>query len=169
MSDLGARLANAYHVAPGRSIQETSALAACAYDGDAVIAAETRRASRMEKEVTDMRRRFVDGPVLVLPAAENFSFGFDPNGLVALNESSVVYRPLRVSDGWGVLEASAGMIVRENGSIRRVVVPAPKDTAGDTLFGEGWKLQLQPGFKVGPGPRAGDFVAYKDVTTPAAK
>jgi len=169
-SDLGALLANAYHVAAGRSIRETSVLAAArAYDGDTVIAAETRRASRMEKEVADLRRRFVDGPVLVLPAAENFSFGFDPNGLVALNESSVVYRPLRVSDAWGVLEASAAMIVRENGSIRRVVVPAPKETAGDTLSGDGWKLQLQPGLKIGPGPRAGDFVAYKEITTPAAK
>jgi hypothetical protein len=116
-----------------------------------------------------MRRRFVDGPVLVLPAAGNINFGFDPNGVVALNESSVIYRPLHASDGWGLLEASAAMIVRENGSIRRVVVPAPTNTVGDKLSGEGWKLQLEPGFKVAPGPRAGDFVVQKDSTTPAAK
>ena len=134
-----------------------------------MIAAEGARARKMEKEVAEMRRRFVDGPVLVLPAADNFSFGFDPNGLVALNKSSVVYRPLRVSDRWGVLEADRGMIVRENGLIQRVVVPAPKNTAGDALSGEGWRLQLKPGLKIGPGPRAGDFVVYKDATTPAAK
>jgi hypothetical protein len=109
------------------------------------------------------------GRCFLLPAAANINFSFDPNGVFALNESSVVYRPLRVSDRWGSLEASAGMIVRENGAIQRVVVPAPTNTAGDKLAGEGWKLQLQPGFKVGPGLRAGDFVVEKDSTTPAAK
>jgi hypothetical protein len=170
-SDFGALLASAYHVTvAGRRVGESAALAAArAYDGDAVIAAETQRATRMEKNIADMRRRFVDGPVLVLPAAGNINFGFDPNGVVALNESSVIYRPLHASDGWGLLEASAAMIVRENGSIRRVVVPAPTNTVGDKLSGEGWKLQLEPGFKVAPGPRAGDFVVQKDSTTPAAK
>jgi hypothetical protein len=69
----------------------------------------------------------------------------------------------------GLLEASAALIVRENGSIRRVVVPAPRNTIGDKLSGEGWKLQLEPGFKIVPGPRAGDFVVQKDAMMPTAK
>jgi hypothetical protein len=165
-SDFGALVAAAYHVTV-RRIDEGAVLAATRqYDGDAVIAAETERASKMEKELADVRRRFVDGPVLVLPAVGNISFGFDPNGLLALDENSVVYRPLRVSDRWGVLQADSGMIVRKNGAIQQVVVPAPKSTAGNALSGEGWKLQLQPGFRIGPGLRAGDFLI---VTTPAAK
>jgi hypothetical protein len=168
-SDLSAFLATAYHVKVGRVDERAALAAARAYDGDAVIAVETRRASKIASDVADMRRLFVDGPVLLLPAAANINFSFDPNGVFALNESSVVYRPLRVSDRWGSLEASAGMIVRENGAIRRVVVTAPTNTVGDKLAGEGWKLQLQPGFKVGPGLRAGDFVVEEDSTTPAAK
>ena len=65
-----------------------------------MISAETGCASKMEKELADMRRQFVDEPALVLPAAGKISFGFDPNGLLALDENSVVYRPLRVSDRW---------------------------------------------------------------------
>jgi hypothetical protein len=168
-SDLGAIVAAAYHIRLDRMDEAGVLAAARSYDGDAVIAAETQRAQRRETELMDMRRRFLDGPVLVLPAAGNISFGFGPNGVLALDENSVVYRPLRASDRWGVLQADSGMMVRKNGSIERVVVPAPKNTAGDTLSGEGWKLQLQPGFRAGPGPRAGDFVVYKDATTPAVK
>jgi hypothetical protein len=168
-SDLGAMVAAAYQIRLGR-IDEAAALAAArSYDGEAVIAAETERAQKMEAELADMRRRFLDGPVLVLPAAGNISFGFNPNGVLALDENSVVYRPLRASDRWGVLEADSGMMVRKNGSIERIVVPAPKNTAGDTLSGDGWKLELQPGFRAGPGPRAGDFVVYEEATTPAVK
>jgi hypothetical protein len=100
-SDLGALLGSAYRVTAAERVDESAALAAArAYDGNAVIAAETGRARKMERDIADMRHRFVDGPVLIVPAANNFNFGFDPNGVVALNESSVVYRPLHASDRW---------------------------------------------------------------------
>lgn len=161
ISDLGVLLGQAYGLAVNQPDEASALSAARRYGGDAVIASESLRAREMEKELAEMRRKFVEGPVLILPVLDQFGFGFNPNGLIPLNESSVVYQSLRVSDRWGVLEANSGMLVRENGLVKSVVVPAPKNTTGNTLSGDDWKLDLQPGFKIGPGARNGDFVVEK--------
>jgi hypothetical protein len=161
-SDLGVILGKAYQTRASPLDESLALLAAREYGGEEVIAAETTRARKREVELADMRRRFIEGPVLVFPVLDQFSFGFNPNGLVPLNESSTVYRSLRVSDRWGVLDANSGMIIRENGLIKRVVAPAPRNTTGNTLSGHDWKLELKPGFKIGPGPRDGDLVVEKE-------
>jgi hypothetical protein len=43
-------------------------------DGDAVVAAETRRANKIESDVADMRHRFVDGPVLPIARCRKYQF-----------------------------------------------------------------------------------------------
>jgi hypothetical protein len=96
--------------------------------------------------------------VLILPVLGDFSFGFNPNGLVPLNESATLYRWLRVTDRWGVLEANGGVLIREAGKVKRIVVPAPKNTTGQALAGDDWKLDLKPGFKLVAGPRDGDWI-----------
>lgn len=161
-SDLGAILAHAYQVPVSRTDEVSAVAAAGEYGGDAVMAAETARGQKREKELAEMRRRFIDGPVLIFPVLEDFSFGFNPNDLVPLDENSTVYRWLRVSDRWGVLEANGGMLVRENGLVKRVVVPAPKSTAGNALTGDDWKLDLKPGFKIVPGSRTGDLLLTRE-------
>jgi len=161
-SDFGVILSKAYRVGMDRPDENSALSAARRYDGDAIMASENLRAQRMEKELAEMRRRYMEGPVLTLPALNEFSFGFNPNGLVPLNENAVVYRSLRVSDLWGVLDASSGMIVRENGLIQRVVVPAPKVTSGTKLAGDNWKLDLKPGFELRRGERVGDWIVEKE-------
>jgi hypothetical protein len=161
-SDLGAILAQAYKVTVTPLDENTAAAVARSYGGDALIAAETTRARKREAELADLRHRFIDGPVLVLPVLGEFSYGFNPNGLTPLSEGEMVYRPLNASDRWGVLEAKGGgMLVRQNGAVKRVVVPAPRKATGNPLAGEGWTLELKPGYKLGPGPRSGDWIVEK--------
>ena len=64
---------------------------------------------------------------------------------------------LRLADRWGVLQcdATGGLIA---GDFRRALVPAPADTQGRRLTGPGWILELEPGWKVVPGGRRGDWV-----------
>ncbi len=161
-SDLGGVLAEAYKVAVPKVDQAAVLVAARGYGGTAVIASETRRLGKLEKQLAELRKKFIDGPILSFAPGPEFSFGFNPNGLVPLNENSVVYQWLRVSDAWGVLEASGGLMVRENGMIKRVSVPAPKSTEGNKLSGDNWTLELKPGFKIAAGERPGDLVVAKE-------
>lgn len=138
-SDLGALLTAAYRVKA-----EDAEVAMASYDGDWLVAAETTRSAVLESEKAKLRQRFLEGPVVTLLPAEKFSMGFDPNGLVPLNEDATFYRTLRVSDAWGVLDVSNGaVVVRQQAKILRVVV-----AAAATLKNDDWNLQLAPGYAV---------------------
>jgi hypothetical protein len=39
-----------------------------------------------------------------------------------------------------------------------VIVAAPSGSTGSTLNGDGWTLELKPGWKIVPGARKGDFM-----------
>jgi hypothetical protein len=39
-----------------------------------------------------------------------------------------------------------------------VIVVAPSVSAGSSLKGDGWTLELKPGWKIVPGARKGDFM-----------
>jgi len=100
--------------------------------------------------------------VLILPVLEKFDFSFDPYNLLPLDEKWTVYPTTRVSDVWGVLEVSDGaLFVREGGRIVRVVVTAPADANARPFRGDGWTLELAPGWTLAAGERKGDFVLRK--------
>jgi len=134
--------------------------AARAYDSDEVIARETERDVRRQAVLAAARARFVDGPVLVLPVGNSFNFSFDPNNITSIDDSLTVYTPLRVSDDWGVLECEKGaVLVRDaRGMITRTQAPAPVDAAERPLKLDGCSLELNPGWTLALGARAGDFV-----------
>lgn len=133
------------------------------YDGDEVIALETQRDRQRQTQLAAARRRFITGPVLVLPVGALFNYGFDSNHVVSVNESSTVYEGGQVSDVWGVLRAPDGfLIVRESNRVVCVQVPAPAKPQERPLKGDGWTLDLSPGWKLEPGPRPGDFTLNKN-------
>ena len=61
---------------------------------------------------------------------------------------------LRVVDDWGVLDVTDGALVKADWSA--VVVPAPSTIAQRTATGDGWRLELAPGWRLEPDDRAGD-------------
>jgi hypothetical protein len=129
-----------------------------AYDGDALIAAETQREALHQQKLNQYRARFFENPVLILPVTNKFQFSFDPNNLMPLDESATVYPTLWVSDSWGVLDCSQGaLLLRENGRVAEIRIPLPKDVDSLPLRGEGWTLELSVGWKMEPGPRKGDL------------
>lgn len=162
-SDLGALLARSYGLGPSRETQAAATAAAKKYQGDELMAVEEDREAERQARAADIRRRFVEGPVLVLPPYAKFSYGFDPNSVVSVDENVAFYRWLRVTDDWGVLEANGALMVREKGRILRVVVPSAKDAAqGSSVKGDDWKLDLAPGWTVVPGERSGDQTLKKE-------
>ena len=157
--DLGELVRQAYAL-PKLVPKGSEGLAAAKkYDVDEVIALEKRRDEKRQRDLAEARKKFVEGPVLVVKPGEHFSYGFDPNNVVAVDENSTVYPSLNVSDDWGELKVEGGaMLVREKGMITRLVVPAP--AVGGTK-GDGWEMNLKPGWQIVSGERKGDVTLAK--------
>jgi hypothetical protein len=156
--DLGDILAKALEVTFPADLKKLADERAPAYGGREVMAEEDRRAAKKSRELASMRARLVDGPVLLAPTTQAFSYSFDPAGQVPLEGLGTVYPYLRVSAAWGILEATGGalMLMRE-GVIAGIRVSAPKAPEARPLAGDGWTLTLQEGWGVVPGERKGDF------------
>jgi hypothetical protein len=145
------------------SVSETEATARAGdYDGDEVIAAETKRERVRAESIAKYQMKLVDGPVLVLPVAGDFSYSFNPGNLVTLGDVGTVYPTMRVTDEWGILEVTDGcLLIRDGGSVKRLQVAAPASPQTGSLAGPGWTLQLNAGWSIAPGPRSGDFVVQR--------
>lgn len=105
------------------------------------------------------KKLFVEGPVLVLPVSQDFWYSFDWDAVLKLDDHLTFYGgDVKVGDQWGILYATEGaLLVRENGRILRVQVPAPADSTKVPLVGKGWSLNPGADWKVAPSARAGDF------------
>jgi hypothetical protein len=157
-SDLGDLTGRGYGVElPADAAAEARGRAAD-YDGEALRFRETQRDQARKQAVAAYRKRLVEGPVLLLPVLASFNFSFDPNTVVPIDETRTAYPTLRVTDEWGILEVTDGaLLVRDAGRIVRVVVEAPSTTAASGhLEGNGWKLELAPGWKLVGAERRGD-------------
>lgn len=126
------------------------------YDGPALRVAEAARERERQAQLQRYRRLFLEGPVLVLELS-HMKVKFDPRSLQPLDEAGTVYPTLRISDDWGVLEATggAGALLRKDWSA--VVIAAPASVGQSPLHGDGWTLTLAPGWKLVPGARDGDW------------
>jgi hypothetical protein len=149
--DLGTLLMAAAELGPTSDI----AGAASRYDGDALRAAEQKRETEHHSRIAGLRRRFVEGPVLILPGAPG---AFVSLGVTAIPGAGTVYPGVRVTAEWGRLEAAAALRSTDR---RTITVPAPPTTEGTTLKGDGWTLELAPGWIVRPGDRPGDLQVVK--------
>jgi hypothetical protein len=159
-TDWGALLANAYRLSKVEASGATAPVLAKGYEGATLIAAESQRAVEIEAKRAEVRKIFVDGPVLVLPIDEEFGYGFNPNDTLSLDENSTVYGWARITARWGVLETSNGaLMTRREGKIVRIVVPAARNA--ESGANEDWKLTLNPGWKIAGAERAGDQTLQK--------
>jgi hypothetical protein len=157
--DLGELVRLAYLLPSAKPSEADLMTRAETYDGGEIIALEKRRDEKRQRDLAEARKKFVEGPVLVVKPGEHFSYGFDPNNVVAVDENSTVYPSLNVSDDWGELKVEGGaMLVREKGMITRLVLPAP--AAGATK-GEGWEMNLKPGWEIVASERKGDVTLAK--------
>ena len=151
-AQLGSLLASAMHIemVGGAPVSARAAR----YDDGALRASEVRRDAERRARLAAFRERLVDGPVLSLPLRKT-NYQFNPQTLVPLDEAGTVYPTMRLVDEWGSLEVeSGGALVWSTG--KRATVTARGATAPG-VSGEGWKLTLNPGWRVAPGSRTGDL------------
>lgn len=134
--------------------------AAARYGARGVMDAEQAREVERHARIAELRRLFVDGPVLIIPRPRRFTFAGD---VVPLGDAGSTYPGFRAQEEWGTLEASR-VLMRLDGLT--ITVPAPRATQGRALAGEGWTLTLAPDWEVRPAARAGDLQVVRTPTAP---
>jgi hypothetical protein len=150
-----ALLRNALHIDLPANLQLAADRRATQYDGATLRAAETEKEVRRQRIIASYRSIFIDGPVLTLQL-RHMRVQFNPRNLQPLGDAGTVYPNLRISDDWGILEAKNGALIKADWTA--VIIAAPSASTGGSLNGDGWTLELQPGWKIVPGTRKGDFI-----------
>jgi len=154
-SDLGDLLASAINRPPITDV----GVAAARYDGAKLRTAEEARDRAQQLRVDELRQRFVDGPVLTMPAAGSGTS--DTTGSVGIpGAGTVFFRNFTLSAQWGRLNANGGVLRAADGST--LSVPVTGRLEGTTLQGEGWSVTLNPGWVVRPAARPGSFVIVRE-------
>ena len=148
--DLGALLMSALAVQPAAD----ATAAAMRYGGAEIRAAEEQREQARQERLADLRRRFVDGPVLRIPGGGH-GMSNSLGAVVIPGVGTVYFGPFRASGPWGTLEAEKGALVASDGSFRRVPAPVRRDDG--SFAGDGWTFKAAPGWVVREGARRGDY------------
>ena len=130
-----------------------AAAAAARYDGASLRAAEEQRDRAQQAIIAELRRRYVDGPVLVVPRAGSGSV--NNAGATVVPGAGTVFRALATKGAWGSFDAPGGALISADGGT--VSLPAPVIVDATTLKGDGWTATVGPGWTVQPGPRPGSF------------
>jgi hypothetical protein len=154
-SDLGEMLIKASGIQPA----DNAAASAARYRGAELRAAEDARDEQRKARIAELRQRFVDGPVLVLPSGGGATS--DARGATAIpGIGTVFFSTYRLKGAWGSLEATNGVLMSSDRGTRSV--PAPVRVDGATVTGDGWTVTLAPRWVVRPGPRSGDYQVVQD-------
>jgi hypothetical protein len=148
--DLATLMASALAVQPATDVTA----AAARYGSAELRASEQQREQQRQERVAELRRRFVDGPVLLIRGGGSGSS--DSRGAVVIPGAGTVYfGAYRFSGEWGTLEAEKGVLVASDGGSRRVSAPVRRDDV--TFTGDGWTFKAAPGWVVREGARRGDY------------
>jgi hypothetical protein len=148
-SDVGQLLA----AAAGVTAAPDAAAAASRYDGASVRTAEEQRDREQQAIIAGLRRRYVDGPLLIVPRAGSGSI--NTMGATVIPGAGTVFRAMANKSTWGFFDAPGGALVSEDGET--ISLPAPVVVDATTLKGDGWTATVKPGWTVQPGPRRGSF------------
>ena len=119
--------------------------------------------SGQQVRVAELRRRFVDGPVLTMPAGGRGTS--DTTGSVGIpGVGTVFFRNFTLSAQWGRLNADGGVLRAADGVTLSVPITGPLE--GTTLRGDGWSATLNSGWVVRPATRPGSFPIVRENYSP---
>jgi hypothetical protein len=145
--------------ANNRPLTTDLAVAAARYDAATLRTAEEARDRARQSRVAELRRRFMDGPVLTMPAGGRGTS--DSTGAVGIPGAGTVYfGEFTLSSQWGRLNADGGVLRAADGATLSVPVTGPLD--GTTLQGDGWSVTLNSGWVVRPAARPGSFTIVRE-------
>ena len=145
--DLGCLLGDALGAEIPAEPRRIAVRRARGYGGVELRRKELARRERQEAQLASYRARLVQGPALVLPLAGGVRYSYDPAQLVPLGQEGTVFPAIRLLAAWGTLEVTeGGILIDSNWQTARV--SAPTAVREDQIAGEGWRLDLAPGWRV---------------------
>ena len=154
-SDLGDLLASAINRPPTTDV----AVAASRYDGVKLRTAEEARDRAQQVRVAELRRRFVDGPVLTMSTGGSGTS--DTRGSVGIpGVGTVFFHDFTLSARWGRLNANKGVLRSADGTTLSVPVTVPLQ--GTILQGDGWSITLNVGWAVRGAAQAGSYIIVRE-------
>jgi hypothetical protein len=148
--DLGTILMNTLAIKPSKD----ASAAAAKYGGADLLVAEQQRNRLRQDRITDLRRQFVDGPVLILPGGG--SIASDSHDATVIPGAGTIYfHPYTAKGPWGKLTAEKGVLLSSDGQTRSLPAPIRRDDG--TVSGDGWTFTPAPGWTIREAPRKGDL------------
>jgi hypothetical protein len=148
--DLATLVATALAVQPATD----ATASATRYGGAEIRAAEEQRERQRQERLAELRRRFVDGPVLYVRGGGS-GMSNSSGATVIPDVGTVFFGPFRHMGDSGTLEAEKGVLVETVGNVRRLPAPVRKDDT--TVVGDGWTFTAKPGWVIREGSRRGDY------------
>ncbi len=144
-SDLGAILAKAVDIQLPSPIDASKI--AEKYGWDKLYAREKGLDHQRQARYLSYTEKFIAGPTIRIPVCEA-NFQFDPREVRVFPGHGQVYRQMRITDEWGILEVNRnGVLVSEDWT--SLTISAPADIGKQKrISGNGWILQLSPGWKI---------------------
>ncbi len=159
--DMATILAKAIHFQPDVADEDAVRARAVKYEGEMIIAAENERQQTRDARVAELRRTFIDGPVLRIPMTGETNFSFNPHGAESLPDFGTVYASMRITAAWGILDSRGPVLwVTQGVADQHFRIPAPSEVEGDAreITGENWTLTLEPGWRLKPEAKRGNYL-----------
>jgi len=133
------------------------------YDYAIVMREEAARDSTRHGAMATYRAQLVDGPTLTFTQPW-LGRNFNPQTLVGFDIRNTIYPTGTFNSVWGTIQVTNGGALLSNDQatlrVRAPAMPPAADTR--TLRGDGWTLELAPGWHVAPAPdRTGSYVVVK--------
>ena len=146
--DIGVLLAQAAHFERPHALAATALARAKEYGWDEVDRSEAARDSARAPAMREYRARLADGPTLTLrQSKDSLAWSYDPTELIGFDLTSTIYPSGNFSAPWGKLSVEhGGVLVQNDFTAITVGTPVTPLTGGREIKGDGWSLELAPGW-----------------------
>jgi hypothetical protein len=144
-TNLAQFFAREFGVGVPRDIKNYVTIAKRKYNGEGIIADEENRQQIKEKQLEVYRSKFIRQPHFEI-RLEKMNISFEYKLLVPLDSAGTVYPHMRITDKWGILTVQSGGLLSADWS--RVTLSIPNAYSPQNITGDGWTLELRPGYTV---------------------
>ncbi len=115
------------------------------YNYQKIVDEEQERENKRLAKIQFYKEIFLQKPTLKL-SFRNMNVSFDPRDIMPIEDIGTIYPNLRITDDWGILTVEKGALLSSDWSY--VLVTQPSSIKDDLATGNGWKLELNDGWKV---------------------
>ncbi len=133
------------------------------YKGETVAKEEEEREEARLRVLAAYQQQFIDSAHLTLPLIK-MNMSFDYTLMVPLEPHGTVYPSIRITDEWGILEASEGALISQNWD--KATVSQPLEIKGNQVSGRGWTLELKAPYRISRNVVDGNYALEKEKSIP---